>query len=108
MADINNPQAVLFTNQMARPLADSLETAYRTAVKVVEDWNAQNMAALIPNDAAAQIFDGAESDGRPIAHGADVVNIITRAMELMADYEANGLAKLNTVLAISVNGQSRV
>lgn len=108
MADINNPQAVAFTNNMARPLADALECAYRSAKRVVEDWNAQGMSGLIPNDAAAQIFDGAESDGRPIAHGADVVNVITRAMELIADYEANGLAKLNTVLAISVNGQSRV
>ena len=38
----------------------------------------------------------------------DVHNIINRLTELVTDYEATTNAKLNTITAVSVNGQSKV
>jgi hypothetical protein len=40
--------------------------------------------------------------------GNDVLALVTRADELVADYQANSNAKLNTVLRPAVNGQARV
>lgn len=104
---VNDPQAVAFCNEKIRPLADVLEAAYRTASVVVADWFAQNVPAVLPSD-GGQVYDGAEADGRPILQSPDVYNVITRAQELLADYDAAGGAKLNTVLKVAVNGQSRV
>jgi len=105
---ITDVQAIAFSNEQVRPAADVLESAYNTAKRVLQDWASQDMASLIPNDAGEQLFDGAEADGRPIINGADVHNIINRLTELVTDYEAAGFAKLNTITAVAVNGESRV
>ena len=77
---------------------------YFRAKAIVDQWNAQSLSAVIPND-ASPIMDGADTDGRSLITGANVTNIITRAMEVIADYEAGSNAKLNTVLKVAVNPQ---
>lgn len=105
---ITNPTAIGFCNTYARPDADAMLSSYNTAKTVVNYWNANNISALIPNDSTL-VADGAGvTDSRSPITGAMVNNVITRAEEIIADYEANGNAKLNTVENLAVNGVSRV
>jgi hypothetical protein len=109
-----NVQAVAFTNNRARPMADAIYGAYLTAKKLIEEYNAQNVAGVIPNDATI-ISDGAATDGRAQVTNAQVINIINRATELVnwmerATLNASGTldnATLNTVAAVAVNGVTK-
>lgn len=107
MATTSNAQAIAFVNNMARRYADAEAQAYNTARALNDFWNANAVSAVIPNDATI-IADGAAADGRQIVTGAQITNIVTRAQEKIADYDAGGGAKKNTVLAVAVNTQSRI
>lgn len=102
---ITNAQAILFSNQYARVFANQMLQEYNTAVEIVNIWNAQQISLVITN-VGSVIVDGAATDGRPIVTDSDVTNIITRAMERIADMTANSNAKLNTVLAVATSGQA--
>jgi len=97
-------------------MADLLYTAYLSAKKLDQEWNAQNVAAVIPNDSTI-IADGSATDGRPQITDAQATAIVTRCTEMISWME-NGLvgspflgtttlATLNTVLAPEVNGVSK-
>ena len=75
--------------------------AYYAAKAVTQEWSARGGVALVPNDDKAVLTDGAQTDGRPIISGAAVNNVVTRLAELVADYEADDCAKLNTLLAVA-------
>jgi hypothetical protein len=102
MALITNPQAIAFENTMGRAYAERMYGAYIAAKELVSIWNAQSLSAVIPNTSTDVFSDGAQTDGRPIVTGANMTNIITRAQELITDYEATSNAKLNTFLALAV------
>lgn len=106
MANISNPQAIAFVNQKARVYADARAQSYATAKALVNFWNANTVSAVIPNTTDV-ILDGAATDGRQIVTAAGITNIVTRAMDEIADYEATSNAKLNTILAVAVNTGSR-
>lgn len=112
----SNPQAITFTNTRARPMADMLYSAYLSAKSFVTQWNADNVAAVIPNDATI-IADGAATDGRAQVTDAQVTAIVTRCQELI-NWMEQGLvaspftgtvsnATLNTVAGVQVNGASK-
>jgi hypothetical protein len=65
------------------------------------------MSALILNTTDV-IVDGAATDGRSVITGAKATSIITRAQEIITDYEAASNAKLNTVLQVAVNQQAKL
>jgi len=106
---VTNPTAIKFSNDRIRTAADKLAQAYYHAKQVIYEWYdieiepGTTLAAGIPNDGAEQIFDGAESDGRPVISGDDVHNIINRSSELVADYEEFTSVKLNTITKVAVN-----
>ena len=103
MADIIDPEAVRFSNEKIRVAADNLALSYYFAKQVVNEWFAVNMSAKITNT-VDPIIDGSATDGRTVITGADATNLITRLTEQIADFEASGNAKLNTVLKVEVNG----
>ena len=103
MADITNAEAIKFANERARVAADKLAQAYYFAVQVSQEWTANSMGSLIPNNVGDTLIDGSATDGRHVISGADVNNVINRLSELIADYEAGGNAKLNTILGVAVN-----
>jgi len=103
MPNIDNPEAVRFSNEKIRVAADTLAQAYNLAGEVVQEWVANDMGSLIPNEAGDVIIDGSAVDGRHVISGADANNIINRLTELTTDYEAGGSAKLNTILGVAVN-----
>lgn len=103
MPDIDNPEAVRFANERVRVAADKLAQVYNLAGEVVQEWVANDMGSLIPNDPGDTIIDGSAVDGRHVISGADANNIINRLMELITEYDASGYAKLNTILGVAVN-----
>jgi hypothetical protein len=111
-----NVQAIAFSNTRIRPMADLLSCAYHSAKKLVNEWNAQGVATVIPNDATV-ISDGAATDGRAPITDAQATAIVTRCNELISWME-QGLvatpflvpvtnATLNTVSLVQVNGQAK-
>lgn len=110
-----NPQAIVFTNTKIRPMADLLYTTYQTAKSVVNQWNAQSVSSVIPNDSVV-IGDGSATDGRAQITDAQATAIITRCQELI-NWMEQGLvaspftgtstnATLNTVAGVEVNGKA--
>jgi len=106
---VDNPTAVRFANERVRVAADRMMQAYNFAKTVSSEWFSveitpgTTLSAGIPNDGGEEVLDGAQSDGRAVISGDDVHNVITRLSELVADLEAGGNAKLNTLAKVSVN-----
>ena len=99
---IDNPEAVRFCNEKVRVAADKLAQAYFFAKAVQAEWYANNMGTLVTVD-GGDVLDGSQTDGRHVITGNDATNVITRCGDLVTDMEANGSAKLNTVLGVAVN-----
>lgn len=99
---INNPQSVKYCNEKIRTVADQLAQVYYSAKAVVDEWNAQNMGAIITID-GGNIIDGSLTDGRPIITGNDVQLLIINLNGLISEYEASDKSKLNSVLKIAPN-----
>jgi hypothetical protein len=104
VADITDPEAIKFSNELIRPMADDFAQRYYQCKRIVNEWNAKSMSAKIPNNANV-IIDGSATDGRHVITGVMATAIITRAQEHIADYEATSQAKLNTVLMVAVHGE---
>lgn len=100
---ITNPQAITFSNTEIRPLADLLKKVYWMCKRVDREWTGNDMGSLITNTEDI-IEDG---NVKPIT-GVQATNIINRALELIADYEANSYAKLNTILQVAQGGTTGV
>lgn len=104
MAEITNPEAVRFCNERVRSSADRLAQLYYEAKATYQEWTANSLGTIIAYDNADLVVDGSATDGRHPISGVDVNNLITRLSEIIIDLEANSNAKLNTVLAVQVNG----
>jgi len=102
MADITNPQAVRFSNEDIRPMADKLAQAYYAAKMFLNEWAAQEIGTLIPNTNDV-IIDGSVSDGRASIDGSKVNGLHGYLTLFVADLEANNNLKLNVLLQIAVN-----
>jgi len=100
---IDSPQAIKFSNEKLRVLATLKVQVYQLESQIVDEWNAQSLSTVITNTSDV-VVDGAATDGRSIITGADATNIVTRAMEDIADLEAGNNAKLNTLMAVAVLG----
>lgn len=102
MADITNPEAVRFCNEVIRPLANAIYAAYKKCREGRDEFVANNMGSLLP-DTADLVVDGSATDGRHPITGEDVNNIVTLANELLTNYEADTNAKLNELLNVCTN-----
>lgn len=103
MADITNPEAVRFSNEKARTLADVATRYYYAAKAFANEWDATDMGTKIPA-AADLVIDGSATDGRTPITGQDVNNLKNHVDTMVADLEAAGNQKLNVLLQIEVNG----
>lgn len=109
----SNPQAIAFSNGRVRPICDEMCTAYLSAKKLLAEWQAQNIAAVIPND-ANQIADGSQVDGRPLVVDSAVNSVIARLAEFVAWLETGQIAAggvvtdafLNQFAGIALNGRA--
>ena len=106
MANVTDPRGVSFFNSKLRTAADKLAQAYFYAKIVEREYYAENLGAIYSADLTGKIEDGAfNGDGRKVCDANMALNMINRCSEFIADYEAGGYAKLNTVLSVSVNPQ---
>jgi hypothetical protein len=99
---INNPQAVRFSNEKLRPLADAMLTMYRIAKSMELSWLAQGMDARLTNT-SDRIIDGSVEDGRTAITGADANALRAVAAALVTAMEAAASSKLKVVDKYSVN-----
>lgn len=102
MADITDPGAILFCNEVVRPLADEVAQIYSSIQLFASLWAAKGMTTLIPNDPTANIIDGATTDGRTPITGEDVNTMLALASTLIT--MATGTSgQMSTVLKVAVN-----
>ena len=81
----------------ARVVATTLEIGYRAAKRLSQDWYANLQATDIPFN-SDPLDDGNAT--LPITN-MDVYGVVNRCDEMIADYEAENNAKLNTLLKLS-------
>jgi len=106
-----NQQAIAFSNNRIRPMADTLYGTYLSSKKIIAEWTGQGISGtIIPNDAIV-IGDGASVDGRPLVTNAAATSIITRAIEYVAWYEGTSILTATagrdvTIVACQLNGRA--
>jgi hypothetical protein len=101
---ITDPQAVKFSNDRVRTLADAAAKYYWAAKAFALEWDATSMGTLIPSDGAETVVDGSAEDGRMPITGLDINNLKAHTDAMLTDLEANSSAKLGILLQIEVNG----
>ena len=102
MAEITNPEAVKFCNEKIRVAASRYAALYFKAKEIAAEWAANpDLATNMAYDNTDLVVDGSAKDGRHPISGVDVNNIINRLNELVSVLEADGHAKLNTVLGVA-------
>jgi hypothetical protein len=102
MAEITNPEAVRFSNEIVRTNADKAARYYYAAKAMLNEWAATDMGTKIPNTSDL-IVDGSATDGRGPITGANANGLKTHLETMVADLEANNNAKLNILLQIAGN-----
>lgn len=99
---ITNAEAVKFSNENVRAMADRLGGAYTACKTFLDCWVAKDMATLFPDDAAEVLADGAGADGRTSINGADVRRLKDACQAIVDDYEAVSNKRKNEILKVSV------
>lgn len=102
MSDINSPQAVQFCNTQVRTGADKGAQLYHMSKRILEQYDAQNMASAIP-DTLDVVADGSVTDGRPVITGAMVTAFMGALQQYVETVEANDNQLLKLILQIAPN-----
>jgi len=103
MADITNPQAIKFSNEKARVIADLLEKTFRTCDQFMLDIVGEFEGNTGGNANDDVLIDGAASDGRGVLTKLDI-----GALKFVVEkiQEAANVSDRRAVVAkVSVNGQ---
>lgn len=103
---ITDPQAVKFSNEKDRPLADKLCQLYFYSVAVLAEYDANDLAKLFIDKEI--VDDGADKDGRHPITGLDVKAVVDLARQYVMDFETGVNAKLNSALKVAVNPTQNV
>lgn len=90
MADITNPEAVRFSDEQIRPLAEKLRNLKAEVDAAMVEWfNGTN--ALFPNDGSV-LIDGRADQGDTVLTGGDVNNLVTQLLAYQAQLDQAGVA----------------
>lgn len=101
---ITNAQAVKFSNEAIRPMAESLINTYYQAKQTVQAYYADaSIGSAYTTGIAEAVADGSDVDGRPILTGNDALGLITQASAFVDWVEANSNSVLNVLLGCAVN-----
>lgn len=101
---ITNAQAVKFSNEAIRPMAETLINAYYQAKQTVQSYYADpSLGSAYTAGIAEAVADGSDVDGRPILTGNDALGLITQASAFVDWVEANSNSVLNVLLGCAVN-----
>lgn len=104
MAEITDPQAVVFANESVRSAADLMAQGYLRAKAAIAAYDAKGLDAVFgANGGADVVVDGSATDGRTPIVGGEVQALVQGLRDLVADFEANSSVKHNLVMKIAVN-----
>lgn len=92
---LDNPQLLEFANDELRQLADKFVALKIRVDAAVTQYNARGLGTII-NDGGStnSVLDGSATDGRTIATGGDVFNLVT----LLQDFQTFYTSGRNDVL----------
>ncbi len=91
MADIVNPQAIAFSNNEVRPLAESVRALKARIDSAMTQWFS-GMNVLIPNDVNEILEDGRGDDGISRLNGDDIVGLMSILHGLQINLNTSGYA----------------
>jgi hypothetical protein len=100
--DNTNPQAVRWSNDKLRPLADRFGQLYNQCKSLQAEFVADGAAALFPATADL-VADGSDIDGRTPVTNQDINTLIGVVSSFITYMEQTGNANRNAVLKIAVN-----
>lgn len=89
---ITNEEAIKFSNEQVRPMAEKMRNLYYEMKSMQTDWY-NGMSAVIPADVAEILEDGRTSDSD--LSGNDIVGLMIQVDEYIQQIEAAGV--LNVV-----------
>ena len=93
MAEITNPQIIVFANERARTMADRVVSLSAAIDAWLSDWTAQGMSAAITAAGVAEnIADGSEYDGRQRVTGTKLVNFRAALLQLQSALTSTAVA----------------
>jgi hypothetical protein len=80
---LDNPQLVDFCNDELRQIADEFVRLRNRCIAAREEYDARDLGTIInAGGSSGPVLDGSAVDGRTIATGGDVFNLVT----LMSDF----------------------
>ena len=114
MPNVTNQQAIKFCDEHIRLAANLAFIGDGAMNQLLEEWNDEQVGALIPDDPSALIMDSASGgpqgnqpiDGRPPITGRDVWNMIRAAQRFVTNIgatNADGSVDIQTATKIHVN-----
>jgi hypothetical protein len=112
MADITNAQAVRWSNERVRPLADKLVAAYYALASYQTDYAAQGIAATVAAAANGDtMLDGSAQDGRTPVTKVSMLNFNAALAQIKTAIDTTAVPGVGgTALAtmtMQVNGSPR-
>lgn len=90
MADITDPQAIRYCNEIVRPMCEMFRAVYYRDKSALNVWFGGGVNALFPND-ASPVQDGREIEGVSRLTGADVNNVMTQLVAFVTAMEQSGV-----------------
>ena len=80
---LDNAQLIEFCNDECRQIADMLVRAKIRVDSAVAEYNARELGTIInAGGSSGPVLDGSATDGRTIATGGDVFNLVTLMQDL--------------------------
>ena len=93
MADIVNPEAIRFVNEVVRPLAEKMRGLDVEIDAALVTWNA-GIGTIIGTSAADKILDGREAEGVSRLTAANVAALGVEMMAYQARCNLAGVAEI--------------
>jgi hypothetical protein len=106
---ITNPEALKFSNEKVRVLSDLMVSTYESCQAYRNEWDANTLGSIFPNQANEIVEDGYATDGRHQLTGQKVNALYTAAGDFMtwADTVVGGKTRIAWLRTMFVNGQPR-
>lgn len=102
---LDNPQLVEFCNDELRQIADKFVALKNRVDAAVEEYNARNLGTIINDGGASNpVLDGSATDGRTVATGGDVFNLVTLLQNFQTFLDAD---RVDVVYKWQVNGNKQ-
>lgn len=89
---ITDPQAIKFSNEQVRPLAEDFRALLARVTAAETSWNG-GINAMNPNDPQELVNDGREAEGVSRLNGADINSFMSVILAMKAASNSEIIAK---------------